>query len=702
MVGCPEIRCLQSQQGAKLQRRTPLLAALLQLLQPLPPPAPSSSLLLSRYFITSNGGRTTAGSGNHALQHQQHEKHSEMAIKILGKLGGNNRAFLKDAALLSPETTFQPALIVGLPLGSPVSQEKGRAFAARGSADNRLLNAVPVSVRAGSVRSAAEEANLHAPPGSDEWLAPAARESVLELGVDKVVELVLQLLQQADADHAAASLCFASEPLLTTLASRISVHPLQRTQLTNAERLARRRRSRLSAAVRSLQEALASVRRQAVSGGEAIKEAAGEGERDPDSRRENSALPEEPPKLSASEEPPSVSVVGAAKKFEVACRGKFAAAEEELAAGAQLLQGLTAVDGAAAPGLCLSLCESCVAADLRASAGQLLIHVLLLLLNFDSPLSLYWLLLVTRASSAYQRPPQQVLIETKSSPSEAGEGGRSSRAGLVFSAASNVALPSAVAAALLRQTPNFAADRAVPAAVAEMQSSLLQQLQHPQDEQLWQSVTAAAVAYRVDRHRAALRTEAQREAEQLLLERLLKALLILACDDAVFESRQKQLQTLRGQTRPLEAPSESECLDTSWRAKSSRSSSRCTAFVDGLFQHCALIFASRVAPPSAAPLVASAALHEVRRRLTLPLGSPCRRPARARLCLSLSSRVSLQLDAECLVRALTNCLRIEASSLLPSLHAIRALELCCKTFISVGCDSARASGWQVHPKLRLR
>ena len=45
--------------------------------------------------------------------------------------------------------------------------------------------------------------------------------------------------------------------------------------------------------------------------------------------------------------------------------------------------------------------------------------------------------------------------------------------------------------------------------------------------------------------------------------------------------------------------------------------------------------------------------------------------------------VYAQLDAACVVRALIGCLRVEASALLPTLHAVHALESCCRTFVLV-------------------
>ncbi|OEH75364.1 hypothetical protein cyc_03568 [Cyclospora cayetanensis] len=75
-----------------------------------------------------------------------------------------------------------------------------------------------------------------------------------QLGLDRVVCLVLQLLQHADADRAAASLCYASEPLLTSVGSRIAAHPQQQVEEQRLEPHAQ--------VVRTLRRAIRALRKQ--------------------------------------------------------------------------------------------------------------------------------------------------------------------------------------------------------------------------------------------------------------------------------------------------------------------------------------------------------------------------------------------------------------------------------------------------------
>ncbi|XP_026191461.1 uncharacterized protein LOC113146913 [Cyclospora cayetanensis] len=468
-----------------------------------------------------------------------------MVIKILGKLGGKNRAFLKDSAACSPEPYFKPVLSIGLPLGLCTNTS---TISSDGSGDGGggELRGVPVDGSDG-ILVAAEPSSKSA----------FCYEAVLQLGLDRVVCLVLQLLQHADADRAAASLCYASEPLLTSVGSRIAAHP---------------------------------------------QHACGTSDLESDA--------------SGSEQSSSKGSEKKGRDIAHAASSEMQT-KETAEKGLQLLQGLFAADGAASPGLCLSLCESCIAADMRYTAGRLLQQVLLLLINFDSPLSLYWLLLTTRAAAAQQSQQSQ---HSRQHPSSK------------------------------RQLPDFCSDRVIPAGAAAQQQQLLEQeAQLLKQQQLQRDkFAAAAVTYPLDKRRAALRTKSHRDAEQLLLQQLLQALLLLACDDAVYESRQLQLAVLDKKDPPQQQPHQQ--TQPQGDPQTSTSSS-CASFVYGLLQHCALIFAARVTPEDSASLCTGAALHE--------------------------------LDAACVIRALTACLRLDASALLPTLHAIRALERCCTTFVMV-------------------
>ncbi|PHJ24848.1 non-specific serine threonine protein kinase, partial [Cystoisospora suis] len=367
----------------------------------------------------------------------------------------------------------------------------------------------------------------------------------------------------------------------------------------------------------------------------------------------------------------------------------------------------------------VSVCEGCIALFYRKQATKLLQLALLALLDLRTPLSAFWLACVNKAAQTFACPArgsfddpkahelQRRLTEhladnlhrekEKQGPGQSEAGNRGEPSVALSSRLERLALYEKLRD--LQRERNFAGDRALPTVALrplfehdntearvsgqpETAAASTPTCAAPLDSVVETAGTSEGVevacadfsgaetlvcADALPGHKAALRTRAQRQAEQVILQVVMKGLLLLSCDEKESETLQKRATKVG--SKQSEEPNDGVTIlgspqsdvemgneggedeEEEEGAAEEVGELSTMDILRGVLRHSAFICAARIYSPAAASLFSPAAMHEI--------------------------------DPINLLRALQPALSVEPSRLLPTLRVVQLIEEAARTFILV-------------------
>lgn len=356
----------------------------------------------------------------------------------------------------------------------------------------------------------------------------------------------------------------------------------------------------------------------------------------------------------------------------------------------------------------VSVCEGCIAVFYRRQAKRLLQLALLALLDLRTPLSAFWLACVNKAAQTFaaaSRPSfddaearqmqrrltehlSDSLLRGKEEPGLGKSESHLQNTGETSAVPDRVRLERLVISEKLRhlqRETNFAGDRALPTAALRpllehgpsvVTEGLRQAKSGPAPAETcppkvnavgdmeargeggvhvactdFSGAETLVCAAALPGHKAALRTRAQRQAEQAILQVVMKGLLLLSCDEKESELPQKRVKKL-GRKHGHEVADQLGFMDSLTRENADTDTEEGEGeetedqgvgeeteelstldILRGVLRHSAFICAARIYSPAAAPLFSPAAMHEVR---TFPgaRSLPCVAVVAARVCSS--------------------------------------------------------------------
>ncbi|KFH06238.1 non-specific serine/threonine protein kinase, partial [Toxoplasma gondii VAND] len=728
---------------------------------------------------TTLGPRGAAASGIQwmHLQHQQ-EKHALMVIRILGKLGGKNRAFLKLPHVCAPRPFFGNALVLGLPMVTPrgpvrsVSWSRGDSEDARSTpvswvslgpelrVTDKLIPGqtpvIPVSHKNEicEIDSSRPDASHAVSPGSadtpnavgeggaeasDQEEAEETGIRVAGLDMDEILRVIVSMLEAAESPSQAAYLYHATTPQLT--ASVLPRH-LSRTQeqamglsgtlaVPQTRLCDKHKRSRdaeeqtmegdtdsgcgrtgatggPSEALRALKHALEMQAQMRLrKGSDDRREKKDDKTGEDVQTNEEGASSTETCEGTASTDEDSEGEEGAEGPETGSKDGSSARENRQREARNRSLR--LELSG-------VTVCEGCIAAFYRQQASRLLQLAVLALLDLSTPLSAFWLACVNKATETFAASSPTLPLDAQVqaiqdrlkfalatsasmsalAPDSSTQPDRAAATGMHVNYESTILEKKLLE--LQEQRTNFAGDRALPTAALRplldyertRAGATPERAPPPEETEEGQKAgedaepagaslgTAALVCSRVlPRHKAAMRTSMQRQAEQDLIHLLLRGLLLLACDGEAEGSLLKQKRNrlaLEANARrenerraaetesPMEWDEETdevkhpedeveEVVARADEQENSEDGLGAMEFLRGLLRHLAFIAAARIYKADSAALFIPAALHEID-----PVG---------------------------LLRGLQPCLSLEPSRLLPTLRCVQLIEETARLFCVV-------------------